>query len=156
MIISEVCKVRPDHYKVCAIEGQLQVRSVVRDYRWLGELVVSQFVGENAHEVVAECRGWDKSGRMIVRFLVVEKSQVFRPERLVRGLGGWMHRKLPQALEKEWYFPQGMQGNDLPLPHYSFPFSDSSSLSQFSLSDFGGSRGAEAVSYFSLFSLLFC
>jgi hypothetical protein len=136
MIISEVCKIQPDHYKVCAIEGKFQVGSVVRDYRWPGELMVLRFVGENVQELVAECIGQDESGRRIIRFLVVEKLQVYRPEELVRDFRGRLrYRKLPQALEAEWYFPRGMMGNDVPLPHYSFPFSESFSLSQFSLSD---------------------
>ena len=92
MIILEVCRICPDHYKICAIEGQLWVQSVVQDSQWSGELVVLQFDGENAQEVVAECRGWDESGHMVVQFLVVEKSQVFRPKRLVRGFrGGLRH-----------------------------------------------------------------
>jgi hypothetical protein len=41
MIISNVCKIRPDHYKIDWVEGRFQVNSVVQDYSWDGELVVT-------------------------------------------------------------------------------------------------------------------
>ena len=65
MIISDVCKIRPDHYKVNWVDGWFHVNSVVQDYRWKGDLVVIQYVAENAEEVVTECMGQDELGRMI-------------------------------------------------------------------------------------------
>jgi hypothetical protein len=62
MIILDVCKIRPDHYKVNWVHGWFQVNSVVQDYRWKGDLVVIQYVAENYKELVAECMGQDELG----------------------------------------------------------------------------------------------
>ena len=37
----------------------------MQDYLWKGELMVIQYVAENAREVVAECIGQDESGHWI-------------------------------------------------------------------------------------------
>ena len=65
MIILDVCKIQPDHYKVNLVDGWFHVNSVVQDYCWKGDLVVIQYVAENDKEVVAECMGQDESGHMI-------------------------------------------------------------------------------------------
>jgi hypothetical protein len=54
MIISNVCKIQPDHYKIDWVEGWFRVNSVVWDYSWNGELVVTRYVAGNRDEVVAE------------------------------------------------------------------------------------------------------
>jgi hypothetical protein len=46
MIISDVCKIQPDHYKVNWVDGCFQ-DNVVQDHYWNGELVVIQYVAEN-------------------------------------------------------------------------------------------------------------
>ena len=65
MIILNVCKIQPDHYKVNWVDGWFHVNSVIQDYRWKGDLVVIQYVAQNDEEVVAECMGQDESGHMI-------------------------------------------------------------------------------------------
>src|SRR6202051_1143211 len=40
MIISNTCKIHPDHYKVSVSEGRIHLHSVVQDYLWPGVLVV--------------------------------------------------------------------------------------------------------------------
>jgi hypothetical protein len=57
MIISDTCKICPDHYKISVSEGKIHLHSVVRDYLWPGVLVVICFVAENEKEIVAECVG---------------------------------------------------------------------------------------------------
>ena len=39
------------------------------------------------------------------------------------------HRRLPKALDSEWYLPQDSDGNDLPLPYFSKPLFDHSTQS---------------------------
>ena len=147
MIILDVCKIQLDHYKVNWVNGWFHVNSVVQDYQWKGDLVVIQYVAENDKEVVAECMGQDESGHMINQFLVVDKS----------WLGGlsWRvgHRLLPKALDMEWYSPRGHLGNDVPIPYFSFPFSEFPSNSRFSVS----SSGTDSVStYFPFLHYFFC
>jgi hypothetical protein len=104
-------------------------------------------VAENDKEVVAKCMGQDESDHMITRFLVVDKSWL--------GGSSWRvgHRFLPKALDMEWYSPQGYMGNDVPIPHFTFPFSETPSNSQFSVS----SSGADSVStYFPFLPYFFC
>jgi hypothetical protein len=141
MIISDVCKIRPDHYKVNWVDGWFYVNSVVQDYRWKGDLVVVRYVAENDKEVVAECMGQDESGHTITRFLVVDKSWLGGPS--------WRegHRFLSKALDMEWYSPRGYLGNDVPIPYFSFPYSEFSSNSRFSVS----SSGTDSVSTYSSF-----
>jgi len=130
MIITHVCKVRPDHFKVNWVEGRFQVNEWVQDYSWRGPMVVVQFVAKNRRELVAECMGWAESGRQITRFLVLEKSWVDRSDNLV--ISSWSnicYRRLPKALDSEWYLPRGSDGNDLPLPYFSKPLSDHSTRS---------------------------
>jgi len=93
-------------------------------------MVVVRFVAENRRELVAECMGWAESGRQITRFLVLEKSWVDRLDYLVTS--SWSnicHRRLPKALDSEWYLPRGYDGNNLPLPYFSKPLSGYSTRS---------------------------
>jgi hypothetical protein len=147
MIISDVCKIRPDHYKVNWVDGWFQVNSVVRDYHWEGDLVVIKYVAENDREVVAECMGQDELGCMITRFLVVDKCRL--------GGSSWRvgHGFLPKALDMEWYSPWGYLGNDVPIPHFTFPFPETPSNSRFSVS----SSSTDSVStYFPFLHYFFC
>ena len=73
---------------------------MVQDYSWKGSLRVIQYVAENGKELVAECMGWAESRRKIIQFLVLEG-----------------------------YLLRGSDGNDLPLPYFSKPLSDHSTLS---------------------------
>src|ERR1700683_396104 len=117
MIITHVCKVRPDHFKVNWVEGRFRVNEWVQDYSWRGPMVVVRFAAENRRELVVECMGWAESGRQIARFLVLEKSWVDRPDNLVVSL--WSNIwpwGLSKALDSEWYLPQEGDGNNL---HYS-------------------------------------
>ena len=128
------------------MDGWFQVNSVVRDYCWQGDLVVIRYVAENDREVVAECIGQDESGHMITRFLVVDKRQL--------GGSSWRvgHGFLPKALDMEWYSPRGFLGKDVPIPHFTFPFSETPSNSQFSVS----SSGTDSVSTYFPFLHFFC
>jgi len=73
MIISNTCKIRPDHYRVSVSEGRIHLHSVVQDYLWPGVLVVVGFVAENEREIVAECMvGMSREIESSV--LVVEKG----------------------------------------------------------------------------------
>ena len=106
MIIAHVCKVRLDHFKVNWVEGRFRVNEWVQDYSWRGPMVVIWFVAENRSELVAECMGWAELGRQITRFLVLEKSWVDRLDYL--AISSWSnicHRRLPKALDSEWYLP---------------------------------------------------
>jgi hypothetical protein len=87
MVITEVCKIQPDHYTVNFSEGTIQLHSVVQDYSWPGVLVVVWFVAENGQEVVVESVGWDEQGHQIARFLVVKRDQVSILERSQWGMG---------------------------------------------------------------------
>ena len=130
MIIAHVCKVRLDHFKVNWVEGRFWVNEWVQDYSWRGPMVVVRFVAENRRELVAECMGWAESGRQITRFLVLEKSWVDRLDYL--AISSWSnicHRRLPKALDSEWYLPRGYDGNNLPLPYFSKPLSGHSTRS---------------------------
>jgi predicted DNA-binding helix-hairpin-helix protein len=51
MIISNVCWIQLDHYKVNWVEGLFQVNGVVWNYSWNGELVITQYVAENPEEM---------------------------------------------------------------------------------------------------------
>jgi len=73
MIISYVCKIRPDHCKVNWVGGCFQINSVVQDHWWNRELVVIRSRPENNREVVAECIGQDQLGHRITHVLVVDK-----------------------------------------------------------------------------------
>ena len=109
--------------------------------------MVIQYVAENDEEVVAECMGQDESGCMITRFLVVDKSWLGGPSWRVG------HRFLPKALDMEWYSPRGHLGNDVPIPYFSFPFSEFPRNSRFSVS----SSGTDSVStYFSFLHYFLC
>jgi hypothetical protein len=72
--------------------------------------------------------GQDESGHMITQFLVVDKCWL--------GGSSWRvgHGPLPKALDKELYLPWGCLGNDVPFPHSSFPFPESSNNSGVSVS----------------------
>jgi hypothetical protein len=98
MIISDTCKIRPDHYKVSVSEGKIHLHSVVQDYLWPGVLVVICFVAENEREIVAECVGRDEQGNRIIWYLVVEKGLVDR---------SWTIWRLPKALGEDWYMSCG-------------------------------------------------
>src|SRR6202044_332424 len=50
MIITHVCKVRPDHFKVNWVEGRFRVNEWVQDYSWRGPMVVVRFAAENRRE----------------------------------------------------------------------------------------------------------
>ena len=109
--------------------------------------MVIRYVAENAEEVVAECMGQDESGCMITRFLVVDKSWLGGPSWRVG------HRFLPKALDMEWYSAQGYLGNDVIIPHFTFPLSEFPSNSRFSVS----SSGTDSVStYFPFLHYFFC
>ena len=128
MIITHVCKVRPDHFKVNWVEGRFRVNEWVQDYSWRGPMVVVRFAAENRRELVVECMGWAESGRPITRFLVLEKSWVDRSDNLVVSL--WSNIwpwGLSRALDSEWYLPREGDGNNLPLPHFSKPLPGRSS-----------------------------
>jgi hypothetical protein len=108
---------------------------------------VIRYVAENDREVVAECMGQDESGHKITRFLVVDKC----------WLGGSSWRVglafLPKALDMEWYSPRACLGNDVPCPHFSFPFPKLTNNSTFSVS----SSGTSSVSTYPLsFHYFFC
>jgi len=126
MIISDTCKIRPDHYKVSVSEGRIHLHSVVQDYLWPGVLVVVGFVAENEREIVAECVGWDEQGNRIIRYLVVEKGLVDR---------SWTIWKLPRALGEDWYMSRGSMGVEVSVPYFLFPLSDSISSSSLLVSD---------------------
>ena len=129
------------------MDGWFHVNSVVQDYRWKGDLVVIQYVAENDKEVAAECMAQDESGCMITQFLVVDKCWL--------GGSSWRvgHRFLPKALDMEWYSPWGYLGNDVPIPYFTFPFSEFPSISRFSVS----SSGTDSVStYFPFLHYFFC
>jgi hypothetical protein len=98
-------------------------------------------VAENDKEVVAECMGQDESGHKITRFLVVDMCWLCGSSWRVA------HGFLPRALDMEWYSPWGCLGNDVPIPHFSFPFSEFPSNSRFSVS----SSGTDSVSTYSTF-----
>ena len=93
-------------------------------------------MAENDKEVVAECMGQDELGRMITQFLVVDKSWLGGPSWRVG------HRFLPKALDMEWYSPWGHLGNEVPIPYFSFPFSEFPGNPRFSVS----SSGTDSVS----------
>src|SRR3984885_5323254 len=98
MVSTTICKILPDHYKVQHAEGLFAQNSVVQDYEWRGVLVIRQFVAENEMEVVAEREGRDEHGRQIVRFLVLDKTQLDDSKKC-----GWgCHKKLLRALYDEW------------------------------------------------------
>ena len=158
MIISNVCKIRPDHYKIDWVEGRFQVNSVVQDYSWDGELVVTRFVAENCDEVVAEGVGRDESGCRIVRFLVVDKCWLDGSEDLILDADGRVSNwTLPRALDKEWYLPRGYQGDNVPFPHYSFPFFESSPFSNSFISDSDATTVPDKLStHFSFLQYFFC
>jgi len=90
MIISNTCKIRPDHYRVSVSEGRIHLHSVVQDYLWPGVLVVVGFVAENEREIVAECVGRDEQGNRIIRYLVVEKGLVDRSWTFGNFQGLWV------------------------------------------------------------------
>jgi len=126
MIISDTCKIRPDHYKVSVSEGRIHLHSVVQDYLWPGVLVVVGFVAENEREIVAECVGRDEQGNRIIRYLVVEKGLVDR---------SWTIWRLPKALGEDWYMSCGSMGVEVSVPYFLFPLSDSISSSSLLVSD---------------------
>ena len=51
MIITHVCKVWPDHFKVNWVEGRFCVNEWVQDYSWRGPMVVVRFAAENRREL---------------------------------------------------------------------------------------------------------
>src|SRR5882762_8003090 len=118
MIISDTCKVCPDHYKVSISEGRFHLHSVVQDYLWLGVLVIFRFVAENEKDIVAECVGQDEQGNRIIWYLVMEKGLVDR---------SWTIWRLPKALGEDWYMSHGSMGVEVSVPYCLFPLSDSSS-----------------------------
>jgi len=141
MIISHVCQIRPDHFWVSHVSTPLQLGSLVQDYAWAGALVVLQYVAENSKELVVECAGWNIEGDKIVRYLVVDRSQVERLDTILVSLGGFtIHQRLPAALPLGMYVPRGCRGNDLPLPyppilsqlHITYPLDLPSSSPSFS------------------------
>ena len=144
MIISDTCKIRPDHYKVSVSERRIHLYSVVQDYLWPGVLVVVHFVAENEREIVAECVGWHEQGNRIIRYLVVEKGLVDR---------SWTIWRLPKALGEDWYMSRGSMGVEVSVPYFLFPFSDSISSSSFSMSD--GDKGQNPLSTLSNLSSFF-
>jgi len=144
MIISDTCKIRPDHYKVSVSEGRIHLHSVVQDYLWPGVLVIIRFVAENERDIVAECVGRDEQGNRIIRYLVVEKGLVDR---------SWTIWRLPKALGEDWYMSRGRMGVEVSVPYFLFPFSDSISSSSFSMSD--GDKGQNPLSTLSNLSSFF-
>jgi len=118
MIISHVCHIRPDHFLVGHSTVPLQLGTLVQDYTWSGALVVVRYVAENFKEVVVECAGWNVAGDQIIRFLVVDKSQVQRTDMALVSLGSLtIYQRLPAALPFGMYNPRWYRGNDLPLPY---------------------------------------
>ena len=150
MILSDICKIRPDHYKVKSVDGRFQVGGVVRDYEWAGDLLVLRFIAENDGELVAECLGRNESGGRITRFLVVDKHWVDRSMANPHGA------KLPRALDEKWYMPWGRQGDNVPFPYYSFPFFESSDPSHFSIDDSIDTASDKPFSYFPFLQYFFC
>ena len=151
MILSDICKIRPDHYKVNLVDGRFQVGGVVQDYEWTGDLLVLWFIAENDGELVAECLGQNESGGRITRFLVVDKHWVDRSMAIPHGA------KLPRALDEKWYMPQGRQGDTVPFPYYSFPFFELSDPSHFSIYDsIIDSASDNPFSYFPFLQYFFC
>jgi hypothetical protein len=144
MIISNTCKIRPDHYRVSVSEGRIHLHSVVQDYLWPGVLVVVGFVAENEREIVAECVGRDEQGNRIIRYLVVEKGLVDR---------SWTIWKLPRALGEDWYMSRGSMGVEVSVPYFLFPLSDSISSSSLLVSD--GNKGQNLSSTLSILSSFF-
>jgi hypothetical protein len=126
MIISDTCKICPDHYKVSISERKICLHSVVQDNLWPGVLVVICFVAENEREIVAECVGRDEQGNRIIRYLVVEKGLVDR---------SWTVCRLPRALGEDWYISHGSMGVEVPVPYFLFLLSDSISSLSLSVSD---------------------
>jgi hypothetical protein len=109
---------------------------LVQDCSWPGPLLVIRFVAESSEDLVAECQGWNKLGGRIVRFLVVAKALVERPEDGSSSVsGGQIYRRLPPALGLDAYLPRGCCGNDLPLP-FPAPITDLTSISKFSDSSY--------------------
>jgi hypothetical protein len=144
MIISDTCKVRPDHYKVNVSEGRFHLHSVVQDYLWPGVLVVVRFVAENERDIVAECVGRDEQGNRIIRYLVMEKGLVDR---------SWTIWRLPRALGEDWYTSRGSMGVEVSVPYFLFPLSDSISSSSLPVSD--GDKGQNPSSTLSILSSFF-
>lgn len=144
MIISDICKIRPDHYKVNVSEGKIHLHSVVQDYLWPGVLVIIGFVAENEKEVVAECVGRDIWGNRIIRFLVLEKGIVDR---------SWTFWRLPRALGEDWYMSCGRMGVEVPVPYSLFPFSDSILSTSLPVSD--GDKCQNPLSTSSILSSFF-
>ena len=149
MILSDICKIRPDHYKVNSVDGRFQVGGVVRDYKWAGDLLVLRFIAENDGELVAECLGRNELGGRITRFLVVDKHWVDRSMAIPHGA------KLPRALDEEWYMPRGRQGDTVPFPYYSFPFFESSDPS-IDNSNIDTASDKPFSSYFPFLQYFFC
>jgi hypothetical protein len=109
---------------------------LVQDFTWPGPLLVLRFVAESSEDLVAECQGWNKLGGRIVRFLVVVKVLVERPEDGSSSvLGGLIHRRLPPAPGPDVYLPRGCHGNYLPLP-FPAPTTDLTPISIFSDSSY--------------------
>ena len=144
MIISNTCKIRPDHYRVSVSEGRIHLHSVVQDYLWPGVLVVVGFVAENEREIVAECVGRDEQGNRIIWYLVVEKGLVDR---------SWTIWKLPRALGEDWYMSRGSMGVEVSVPYFLFPLSDSISSSSLLVSD--DNKGQNLLSTLSILSSFF-
>jgi hypothetical protein len=118
MIISHVCHIQPDHFLVGHSTVPFQLGTLVQDYSWSGALVVVRYVAENSKEVVVECAGWNVAGDQIIRFLVVDKSQVQQMDMALVSLGSLMiYQRLPAALPSGMYIPWWYHGNDLPLPY---------------------------------------
>jgi hypothetical protein len=127
MIISNVCKFRPDHYKVTFVDGRIRIGGLVQDYQWHGMLGVLRSVAENEKEIILECVGRDRSDRRIVRFLVVEKYWLDRSSELKVGFWGRLGlHKLPRALNSEWYLPRDRAGVEVLSPWALNPFVPSS------------------------------
>ena len=77
--------------------------------------MVVHYVVENIKELVVECAGWNIAGDEIVRFLVVDKSQVQRMDMVLVSFGGLMiYQRLPAALPFGMYITQWYCGNDFP------------------------------------------
>ncbi len=77
--------------------------------------MVVHYVAENIKELVVECAGWNIAGDEIVRFLVVDKSQVQRMDMVLVSFGGLMiYQRLPAALPFGMYITQWYCGNDFP------------------------------------------
>ena len=125
MIISNICKFRPDHYKVTFVDGRIHIGGLVQDYQWHGMLGVLRSVAENEEEIIIECVGRDRSDRRIVRFLVVEKSWLDRSPELEVGFWNRMgFHRLPRALDSEWYLPRDRLGVEVLSPWSLNPFID--------------------------------